>query len=41
MRIQSLENVGAEVTEVDLGNLTDDAFAAIRAAFSEHGLSGF
>ena len=41
MNIITCKNVGAEVSEVDLRQLSDEQFQAIQAAFVRHGLLFF
>ena len=41
MRIEPLPGVGAEITGVDVARLSDTEFAAIRAAYAEHGVIFF
>ena len=41
MQIEAMPGVGAEITGVDLKNLTDEAFDAIRQAYADHGVIFF
>ena len=41
MQIETLPGVGAEITGIDLKNLTDAEFDAIRDAYAEHGVIFF
>ena len=41
MRVKALQGVGAEVSEIDLGRLSDSERVEIRAAFAEYGLLFF
>ena len=38
MQITELEGVGAEITGVDVRNMSDDAFADIKSAYAAHGV---
>ncbi|MEM9181138.1 MAG: TauD/TfdA family dioxygenase, partial [Pseudomonadota bacterium] len=41
MQIYSTDGLGAEITGVDIKNLTDQEFADVQAAFAEHGVIFF
>ena len=41
IRIEPLAGVGAEISGIDIATLSDADFAAIRAAFADHGLIFF
>jgi taurine dioxygenase len=41
LNIRTLDGVGAEITGVDLTHMDADTFAAVQAAFNEHGLLFF
>ena len=41
MQITSTDGLGAEITGVDIKNLTDQEFADVKAAFAEHGVIFF